>query len=167
MITPEILIEKTIAGTPDPAYAHKGDAAIDICFMEVDDSFGRNRGISVNEEGTLTMQPGGKCRVKVGLKMNIQKGFAGILAPRSGLGTKQEVTLCNSIGVIDSCYRGEVMAVIKTAEEIEIKKRDAISQMMFFYSPEAVLKIVDDVTAGDEDNERGDGGFGSSGTARN
>ncbi len=100
--------------------------------------------------------------VSVGFKMKVPKGFGAFLLPRSGLGSKGLV-LGNLVGLIDSDYRGEVMACMWNRHQTRthtIKHGERIAQMVI--APVLQFRIREvlslDVTA------RGDGGFGSTGT---
>ena len=73
-----------------PAYVHEGDAGVDLCSTE-----------------DVTLYPGEWQMVGSKLSMAIPAGFVGLVVPRSGLGCKGLV-LKNTIGIIDSCYRGEI-----------------------------------------------------------
>ena len=73
-----------------PAYAHEGDAGVDLCATE-----------------DVTLRPGEWQMVGSGVSCAIPAGFAGLVVPRSGLGCKGLV-FKNGIGVIDSSYRGEI-----------------------------------------------------------
>lgn len=77
-------------GTELPQYAHEGDAGLDLCATE-----------------DVTLRPQEWKMVGSGISMAIPKGFVGLVVPRSGMGCKGLV-LKNTIGVIDSTYRGEI-----------------------------------------------------------
>ena len=85
-----------------------------------------------------------------------------VIAGRSGLGVKKGVTLSNSIGVIDSDYRGEISVglINHGGEPFEIKRGDRIAQMMFLPVLTASFLVTDTL----DETERGAGGFGSTGT---
>lgn len=90
--------------------------------------------------------------------------IAAILLPRSGLGTKLDIQLANTVGLIDADYQGEILMAVKNCgtEEFEIKALDRIVQMVVIpvirptYS---VVEVFTDLT------KRGEGGFGSTGNA--
>ena len=87
--------------------------------------------------------------------------------PRSGLGFKYEVMLANSVGVIDADYRGEIMVklVNRGPIDMEIIDFDRVVQMVVV--PHWYMKHIQKVSAEEFDTlstERGDKGFGSSGT---
>jgi dUTP pyrophosphatase len=95
------------------------------------------------------------------LAMEIPKGFVGLVFPRSSI-RKYELILSNSVGVIDSGYRGELQATFKKEnglDSLAYKVGDRIAQIMIIPHPEIEFEEVDDLS----DTERGDGGFGSTG----
>lgn len=127
--------------------ATEGSAAIDL------------RAITEKKRIILPYQ---KFLVGTGIAIAVPKGHVGILAPRSGLGNKGLV-LGNIIGLIDSDYRGEVIASLwnrNKHEVMEVSNMDRIAQLM-------VIPIYDlhkiNIVHELDDTERGDGGFGSSG----
>ncbi|QZE57173.1 hypothetical protein MPK67_gp300 [Erwinia phage pEa_SNUABM_32] len=113
---------------------------------------------------------------ELGFKAAVPDGYVGIIFPRSGLGAKFNCQLSNTLGVIDSDYRGQWMAALHLGgkgtkvestetyrpnhgetQRLVIKKGDAYAQVLFFPVP---LMPVVQVTELD-DTERGEGGFGS------
>ena len=95
------------------------------------------------------------------LAMEIPKGFVGLVFPRSSI-RKYELILSNSVGVIDSGYRGELQATFKKEnglDSLAYKVGDRIAQIMIIPHPEIEFEEVDELS----DTERGDGGFGSTG----
>jgi len=86
-----------------------------------------------------------------------------LLFSRSGHGWKNNITLSNSVGVIDSNFRGEVKAKlirigVALSEPDEIKQYDRVCQAILIQRPKVYLKVVDKVSETDRSN-----GFGSSG----
>ena len=86
------------------------------------------------------------------------------LYPRSSMGSKTPLRLSNQIGVIDSGYRGTLMACTDNIsdKEYKINKHDRLLQIVAFTGEPVIVKIVDSI---DELNstQRGAGGFGSTG----
>ncbi|MBP5230324.1 MAG: dUTP diphosphatase, partial [Clostridia bacterium] len=85
----------------------------------------------------------------------------GIVAGRSGLGVKKGVTLSNSIGVIDSDYRGEICVglINHGSEPFTVERGDRIAQLFFVPVCHAAFLPVESL----DETERGTGGFGSTG----
>lgn len=109
---------------------------------------------------SITSNENGKVKVGLGFKLEIPKGYKGIIVPRSNL-TKFNWLINNSYGVIDSDYRGELMAIFTalSEESFPYNVGDRVAQIYF----EEVLPISFDVVPELESSERGDGSFGSTG----
>ena len=99
-------------------------------------------------------------KINTGIRVEIPEGYVGILVPRSSLGIKG-LRLQNTIGVIDSDYRGDVIAVVTNTEEtpIIINKFDRIVQLLVIPVYLEYLEFVDTLAT----TPRGEGGFGSTG----
>ena len=94
-----------------------------------------------------------------GLAFEIPEGYMGLVFPRSS-NAKKSLLLSNSVGVIDSGYRGEVAAKFKKlypGEEYKIGERFA--QLIILPIPSVVFNLVNELS----DSERGTGGYGSTG----
>ncbi len=114
-----------------------------------------------SQNETFTLKPGDKVKVSTGVMFEIPPRNMGLVLPRSGLGSKFEVALANTAGVIDSEYRGEVFVnlVVRGKESVEIKKGDRFCQLVVLPVNMDKLRIVDQLS----DTGRGEGGFGSTG----
>jgi dUTP pyrophosphatase len=96
-----------------------------------------------------------------GLAMEIPEGFVGLIFPRSSI-RNTELTLSNSVGVIDSGYRGEIQATFKKTnglDSIAYRVGDRICQIMIIPHPTIEFEEVNELN----NTERGEGGFGSTG----
>lgn len=96
-----------------------------------------------------------------GLCLEIPEGWMGLLFPRSSVSNKG-LTLCNSVGVIDSSYRGRIKVRFRRNSETnrEIYKRgDRICQLILLPVPQLSLEQAEDLSP----SPRGEGGFGSTG----
>lgn len=129
-----------------PEYATSGAAAVDLR--------------AANEED-ITIAPGERKLIPTGLAMSIPQGIVGIIAARSGLACKKGIALSNSIGVIDSDYRGEIgVSLFNTSSEpFTVSTGDRIAQMMFIPVAKASFTVCDSL----DETDRGEGGFGSTG----
>ena len=140
---PEIKVKKLHSDAVIPKYAKEGDAAMDLTASSRKiDSYGNI------EYGT-------------GLAMEIPKGCCGLLFPRSSV-SKKNLALANSVGVIDSGYRGEIILKFrKTSDSLptSYKIGERIGQMMIVPIWEINFREVDELS----DSKRGEGGFGSTG----
>jgi len=109
----------------------------------------------------ITIEPGQKVKIYTGVSMEIPVRHVGMIVPRSGLGTKFRVILANTVGVIDSDYRGEILAFIVNDgdEPVEIKQFDRFCQLLIVPIRIDTFRIVNKL----QDTDRGNKGFGSSG----
>lgn len=129
---------KVLNGGKLPTRAHREDAGFDL-YSPVD---------VILYDDTTT--------IKLGVCVEIPKGYVGFIMGRSSLNKKGVVCLT---GVIDSGYTGEIAVVLNTVDVFaRIKRGDRIAQLVV-----AKLADIDDAIAVDslEDSERGAGGFGS------
>lgn len=129
-----------------PAYAHVGDAAVDLrCRIP------------------FSLEPFQRACIPCGISLEIPEGFAGLVLPRSGLAVKHGISVVNAPGLIDSNYRGEICAVLINLDPVNPFCADAgerIAQLMIVPAYEARFTPVDELSQ----TERGQRGFGSSGT---
>lgn len=109
----------------------------------------------------LTLAPMERRIVPTGLRVEIPQGYEMQIRPRSGLATKQGITLPNTPGTIDSDYRGPLgVALINLgAEPYTIQHGDRIAQMIVAPVVQVRFAVVDRLG----ETERGEGGFGSTG----
>lgn len=100
--------------------------------------------------------------VPTGVYVEIPTGYVGILAPRSSL-SKNNIIMTNSVGIIDSSYRGELMASLMYIGDNEygytISAGERIVQLIVMPIILPIFNIVDELSTTD----RGQGGFGSTG----
>ena len=96
--------------------------------------------------------------IDTGVGVKIPKGFAGFVFNRSGQG-KQGIILPNSVGVIDSDYRGTIKVPLRNLSDspYKIKRGDRIAQLVII--PVVLAEFVDHWN----DTQRGTGSFGSTG----
>lgn len=108
------------------------------------------------------LEPGSKTLINTGIRCAIPEGWVGLVVPRSGLGSKFEITLANTMGVIDSDYRGEIMAYVtnKGKEAFTLEKYMRFCQMVVVphWNPHSVF-----ITNELPESRRNSSGFGSSG----
>jgi dUTP pyrophosphatase len=121
------------------------------------------------EEGKpIVIRPGDVYMMPTGVKINIQDdNTAALILPRSGLGSRGLV-LANGTGLIDADYHGElVVALLNRSQDVfKISRGERIAQLVFFQT--AMPTEVEVLGWGDEfatTTERGENGFGSTGTA--
>ena len=92
---------------------------------------------------------------------SIDKNVGYMLLPRSSMGAKTPLRLCNSVGIIDPTYRGNLMMFVDNVSDTEyvIKQGDRIGQVVSFNGEPIVSELVDELP----ESDRGDKGFGSTG----
>lgn len=122
-------------------------------------------GLDLKASKTTVIKMGTTTLVPCGIKIQIEKGYVGLIYPRSGLALKHGINLANSVGVIDSCYRGEIMCALKyndpkkIAGTYKILKYDRIAQLVITPIELPEIEIIDNLS----NTERGEGGFGHTG----
>ena len=123
--------------------AHSGDAGADLCTME-----------------DLVIRPGEVVKVKTGIAVDIPRGYVGLLCSRSGQ-AKVQITLANSVGIIDHGYTGEIMAMVSNRGMVnfQAKSLERIAQLIILPIYLAEFEEVNYLAS----SERGAGGFGSTG----
>ena len=118
--------------------------------------------IRANIDQSITLAPLERSLVKTGLFMEIPIGYEIQVRPRSGLAFKKGITVLNSPGTIDADYRGEigVLLVNLSSESFTIEDGERIAQLVLAPHEQAIWHEVETL----EDSDRGQGGFGSTGT---
>lgn len=148
----QVNIKKLSDNAAIPTYAKDGDAGMDLTATSK----------SYDEHGNVVYG--------TSLAFEIPKGYVGLLFPRSS-NTKKDLILGNSVGVLDSGYRGEVVFKFKLhhklwhdySGDLDIKDLqdyeigDRIGQIIIMPYPQVTFNIVDELSSSD----RGIGGFGS------
>ena len=100
-------------------------------------------------------------KVGLGFATEVPAGHVALIIPRSGVGSKYGIELNNTCGVIDSDYRGEWIASIRTknGEYYHWDSGDRMMQFLIIPGADVTLELVDEL----DTTERGTGGFGSTG----
>ena len=131
-----------------PIRAHESDAGLDLTAVDI------------------TLEPNDCGQTVVvyhsGLAVEIPEGYVGLLFPRSSI-AKKSIFMTNGVGVIDSGYRGEIMAkmhVTTDAAPAVYKVGEKFAQLIVMPLQSITIKEVVDLS----DSERGEGGYGSSDT---
>lgn len=138
----KIRLKKLNPNAVTPSYSKDGDAGMDLTSI------------------TIISNTTDQIVYGTGLCVEIPRDYVGLVFPRSSI-RKYDLELSNSVGVIDSGYRGEIQL---TFNKINNKQNiysigDRIGQIMIIPYPYINFIESDDLTI----TERGDGGFGSSG----
>ncbi|MBL4809852.1 MAG: dUTP diphosphatase [Phycisphaerales bacterium] len=110
---------------------------------------------------TVTVNPGDIVKIPLGFAVAIPPGYEGQIRPRSGLATKQGLTIPNAPGTVDADYRGEMfVALINLGKKpIDITHQMRIAQLIIAPVSHATILEVDSL----DETTRGTGGFGSTG----
>lgn len=114
-------------------------------------------------EAPLVFKPGDQVTLPAGFAVHIKNPtIAGLVVPRSGLGTKHGITLANTVGLIDSDYQGEILVALRHTgkEPYTIRPLERIAQLVLVAVFQFCPKFVPEFLT----SERGAGGFGSTGT---
>lgn len=119
-------------------------------------------GMDLRAAEALTLKAGARALVGTGIAIALPAHFEAQIRPRSGLAVKHGVTVLNAPGTIDSDYRGEIKVPLINhgAEPLVIARGDRIAQMII--APVTVAQLIEVQTL--DTTDRGEGGFGSSGT---
>ena len=133
---------------PLPEYATSGSAGLDLraCI-----------------DADITLKPRQTELIPTGIAIHIKDpSLAGVILPRSGLGHKHGIVLGNLVGLIDSDYQGQLFVSTwnRGSEDFTLKVGERLAQLVFVPVVQAAFEIVDEFA----DSERGEGGFGHSGT---
>ena len=134
-------------GASLPSKATSGSAAFDVCVWP---------------EAPVTIGVGEIVSLPTGIAMEPDReDVAALMLGRSGLGAKHGITLANSVGLIDSDYRGEMRVTLinRGSAPFVVNPGDRVAQLMFVPVYAAALTLADELG----DTERGAGGFGSTG----
>lgn len=143
----EILIQLLDHELPPPSYAHPGDAGLDLHARE-----------------DVELEPGARAAVPTGVAIALPEGYAGLVHPRSGLASRQGVTVLNAPGTVDAGYRGEIKVILvntDTRATASLDRGDRIAQLVVQRVERARLIEVAQLPG----SVRGAGGFGSTGLA--
>jgi dUTP pyrophosphatase len=142
----KVNIKKLHPNAVIPTYAKDGDAGMDLVATSV-----------ISETHT-------QITYGLGIALEIPNGFVGLVFPRSSI-RKTRLQLSNSVGVIDSGYRGELQATFnKITTTLENQKNDykvgdRVAQIMIIPHPSIDFQEVEYLS----NTQRGEGGFGSTG----
>ena len=142
----KVLIKKLNPNVELPAYKTNGASGMDLmAFLE----------------HPIKLAPNSSCLVPTGLSVAFLDDYEIQIRPRSGLAAKNNITVLNTPGTIDSDYRGEIKIILfnHSKKEFIINNKDRVAQMVL--SP--IIKIKLEETNDLPDTLRGKGGFGSTG----
>jgi dUTP pyrophosphatase len=142
----KVLIKKLNSSVELPVYKTDGASGMDLMAF-------------INE--SITLKPRNSCLVPTGIAVAFPSDFEIQIRPRSGLAAKNNISVLNTPGTIDSDYRGEIKVILYNHGDRDflINNKDRIAQMIL--TP--VIKMSLEETDTLPETFRGEGGFGSTG----
>ena len=142
----KVLIKKLNPSVQLPSYKTNGASGMDLmAFIEK----------------SINLEPGKSCLVPTGLSVAFPEEYEIQIRPRSGLAAKNNISVLNTPGTIDSDYRGEIKIILfnHSNENFIINNNDRVAQMIL--TP--IMKMELEETNELPESIRGEGGFGSTG----
>ena len=142
----KVLIKKLNPSVQLPSYKTSGASGMDLmAFIEE----------------PIELKPGTSCLVPTGLSLAFSKEYEIQIRPRSGLAAKNNISILNTPGTIDSDYRGELKIILFNhgSQNFMIKNNDRVAQMVLV----PIIKMELEETNELPKTIRGEGGFGSTG----
>ena len=142
----KVLIKKLDPSVQLPSYKTNGASGMDLmAFIEK----------------PINLEPGKSCLVPTGLSVAFHREYEIQIRPRSGLAAKNNISVLNTPGTIDSDYRGEIKVILfnHSNDNFIIENNDRIAQMVL--TP--IIKMELEETNELPESIRGGGGFGSTG----
>jgi dUTP pyrophosphatase len=142
----KVLIKKLDPSVELPAYKTVGASGMDLmAFIK----------------SSIIIKPKTSCLIPTGLSMAFSEDYEVQIRPRSGLAAKNNISVLNTPGTIDSDYRGEIKVIIYNHgdKDFVINNNDRIAQMILTPVIKMELQEIDELP----ETIRGEGGFGSTG----
>tara|TARA_B100000131_G_C17983307_1_gene559528 strand:+ start:306 stop:743 length:438 start_codon:yes stop_codon:yes gene_type:complete len=142
----KVFIKKLNSSAKLPSYKTSGASGMDLMACI---------------EKTINLEPGKSCLVPTGLSVAFPKEYEIQIRPRSGLAAKNNISVLNTPGTIDSDYRGELKIILFNHSKVNftINNNDRVAQMILTPIIKMELEESDKLP----DSIRGEGGFGSTG----
>ena len=142
----KILVKKSNPNIELPSYKTNGASGMDLM---------------ASIEKPIKLEPGKSCLVPTGLSIAFPEKYEIQIRPRSGLAAKNNISVLNTPGTIDSDYRGEIKIILfnHSNENFIINNNDRVAQMVLI----PIMKMELEETNELPKSIRGEGGFGSTG----
>ena len=142
----KVLIKKLNPLVQLPSYKTNGASGMDLMAFT---------------EKPISLEPGKSCLVPTGLSVAFPEKYEIQIRPRSGLAAKNNISILNTPGTIDSDYRGELKIILFNhgGENFIINNKDRVAQMVLTPIIKMELEEIDELPG----SVRGKGGFGSTG----
>ena len=146
----KVLIKKLNPAVEIPTYKTRGASGMDLMAF-------------INQP--IKLAPKSSCLVPTGLSVAFSEEYEIQIRPRSGLAAKNNISVLNAPGTIDSDYRGEIKIILFNHGDNDfiIKNKDRIAQMVLMPVNKINFEEVEDLPS----SVRGKGGFGSTGKWKN
>ena len=137
----------------------KLDPAVKLPVYKTDGASGMDLMALLKEP--INLKPNTSCLVPTGLAVAFSSDFEIQIRPRSGLAAKNNISVLNTPGTIDSDYRGEIKVILFNhgKSDFLINNRDRIAQIILTPVIKIELQETDELPG----TVRGEGGFGSTG----
>ena len=142
----KVLIKKLFPAVQLPSYKTSGASGMDLmAFIK----------------SSITIKPKTSCLIPTGLSVAFSEDYEVQIRPRSGLAAKNNISVLNTPGTIDSDYRGEIKVIIYNHgnKNFLVNNGDRIAQMILTPVVKMELEEANDLP----ETIRGEGGFGSTG----
>ena len=142
----KVLVKKLNSSAQLPTYKTKGASGMDLMACI---------------EKPINLEPGKSCLIPTGLSVAFSEKYEIQIRPRSGLAAKDNISVLNTPGTIDSDYRGELKIILfnHSNKNFIINNNDRVAQMVL----NPIIKMELEETNELPDSIRGEGGFGSTG----
>ena len=142
----KVLIKKLASSVKLPVYKTNGASGMDLMAFIAE---------------PIILKPQSSCLVPTGISVAFSEEFEIQIRPRSGLAAKNNISVLNTPGTIDSDYRGEIKVIIFNHgnKEFIINNNDRIAQMILTPIVKMELEEIESLP----ETIRGEGGFGSTG----
>ena len=142
----KVLVKKLNSSAQLPSYKTSGASGMDLMACI---------------EKPINLKPGKSCLIPTGLSVAFSEKYEIQIRPRSGLAAKNNISVLNTPGTIDSDYRGELRIILfnHSSESFTINNNDRVAQMVLMPILKMDLEEVDQLPV----SIRGSGGFGSTG----
>ena len=118
--------------------------------------------LRANIDAPILIKPLDRKLIPTGLHIALPEGYEAQIRPRSGLAIKKGITVINTPGTIDPDYTGDVGVILVNIsnEDFVVQPGDRIAQMVINKFEQAEFEVVEEL----DETERGEGGFGHTGT---
>ena len=146
------------------------DASVEVLIVRLDpelavpvQAHAHDAGVDLRARVDVQLKPGERTMIPTGVAVAVPAGYAGLVQPRSGLAAKHGLGIVNSPGLIDAGYRGEINVIainLDPSDPISIARGDRVAQLVIYPVPAVTWREVSELPS----SERGEAGFGSSGT---